>query len=594
MTSGLRIATPVTSITGGSTKKLLPFQKEAIKQIYDRIREGYKRIIFIGGCGCGKTFLSSSIIRDATKKNLRCLFLVDRTKLLGQAHKELTGLGLRCSILQGKAHIDPYTPVIIVSLQSLDSRLRRGESLGELFGNVGLIVADECHETAFRASYEELERVYSAGNTFFLGLTATPWRLSKKQWLGQKYDTQVEAPQPPELVRLKRIVPARTFRVGKIFDFSQLDIRGGDYLEAQLESMAIRPEALEFVVEQWKKLGENRPTAAFCVNKNHARLLTEAFLEAGIPAELQTGETSQEEREQQDLRLSTGRTKVLVSVGTLTTGWDCTAVSCILYVYATLSKARYHQGSGRGARTHPGKEYYLLLDFGNNGRHGDPCGLQDYYIGEPKTKDRGETLMDKTCPQCNLSVSIFLKVCPDCNHEFVSDNEEEEKLDLNGMEMIEVFTPLDKQRLKFLRDRKRACYKAGINPQGAVDAFRGEFGFVPPGDWHKGAVFGGGRKVKNARKLYEEYLWQFAPHAFWVKIQMKLEFDGFGDSPSPTPMDKPDPWWVVLNVHPGADREAVRKSYLNAMGRFHPDRGGDLVKAQEINNAWEEYRRLHR
>src|SRR5690554_8057269 len=59
---------------------------------------------------------------------------------------------------------------------------------------------------------------------------------------------------------------------------------------------------------------------------------------------------------------------ILTSVGILTTGFDETTVQTIILNRATRSLTLYHQMIGRGSRKLPNKDYFRLIDLGNNVR----------------------------------------------------------------------------------------------------------------------------------------------------------------------------------------------------------------------------------
>ncbi len=49
-------------------------------------------------------------------------------------------------------------------------------------------------------------------------------------------------------------------------------------------------------------------------------------------------------------------------------------------------------------------------------------------------------------------------------------------------------------------------------------------------------------------------------------------------------------YYEVLQVSPLADRDVIEKAYRVLISKFHPDKDGDVHKAQQINEAWNSLR----
>ena len=95
--------------------------------------------------------------------------------------------------------------------------------------NIGLVIIDECHTTAWYEIYDKLKQYYSGGvlaasKVRFLGLTGSPWRTkSNTQYMGQHFDAIVRAPTPSELIQMGYLCPPRHFGWGGLADWSQLN-----------------------------------------------------------------------------------------------------------------------------------------------------------------------------------------------------------------------------------------------------------------------------------------------------------------------------------------------------------------------------------
>jgi superfamily II DNA or RNA helicase len=578
--------------------ELYDFQKACIKEIYSHIRNNTQRILLVAACATGKTTMASQIIYDATmraKKPTRCVFLVSLNCLIDQAAETLVDFGIDCSVLQGNRKFNAEAQVVVASIQTIQSRSRKQE-VSEILGSAGVIFADEAHVLCYNKAFSLIHDYYLKTGTVFIGLTATPWRTNPKEYLDQWFDVKVVAPQPPELVKRGKLVPCRAFGFGKTFDFSQIDIGiDGDYQIGQMEAQAIGKAALECVVKEYQRLASDRLAAAFCVSVVHAQKLCEAFNKAGVTAECLDGNTPYAERKAMFARLETGLTRVLCSVGTLTAGWNSRIVSCIICVRPTKSKALFFQIAGRGGRTYPGKTDYMILDFGDNivgNRHGNPMGRQEYDTSKKEFCNiDAQRKTEKECPGCNSVVSVWSRVCPECGYEFGLDNEAEESEDLLEAELVEIFTKEDREKLKFFREAKRTCFKDWVNPDIAINQFLKEYGYIPPIEWHFEAVLTR-RYSAKAKQRFQEWLQAIAPHEYWLKRQMELEFGTKEQREKRARGDfKKSNWWQILGVAKNASRTTVKAAYLELAKMYHPDVSDDPNTTkwmQVINAAWDE------
>jgi superfamily II DNA or RNA helicase len=581
-----------------------PFQVECIQNIYAAWRVGIQKTLLVAGCGAGKTFIAGLILQEIINTShyrRRCLFLVDRNKLLEQAYQELTDLGVYCSIFQGDRNFDLSAPVIIVSCQTLESRIRASNQetfylFGKLFDQVNLIIADEAHLVPWRESYLKLEEFYEPQGTRFLGLTATPDRTKPEEYLGQRFQHLTCAPQPPVLIKLGRTVTCRSFGPEGVFDYRQLRVtKNGEYEEADLEAQALRPEAMELIINTWFERGQNRPTVALCTTVDHTQKLAEAFCAAGVAAVSQSGKTSIKDRDEQDKGLTNGSIKVICSVDTQKIGWNIKSLGCVIFTYATLSKADFFQGAGRGSRTDEktGKQYYILLDFGGNVlRHGSPTGFQDYSIDPKPQKDVKRTTL-KVCPNCSFTCSIFLSICPECSHVFTdSEDPIPQHHDLCSIPLVEMFSPLERQQIQFLRKAKNICYEHNLSPDVAIQQFIKRNGFEPYCEWHYRAVLGEVYTLQEKQKFIY-YLQSHAPATYrsqWLSINIHLEFGDNNDQPIISNTQRTYPaWWEVLQISEDSTYEQAKAAYVQLSQPWQPTETQDPdapFRIKQLNWAW--------
>ena len=190
----------------------------------------------------------------------------------------------------------------------------------------------------------------------FVGLSATPWT----KGLGKHYDDLIVAATTAELIDKGFLSPFRVYAPAHP-DLSAVKIVAGDYHEGQLSEAMSQPVLVADTVSTWLRLGEDRPTLCFAVDRAHARRLADEFEAAGVPTGYVDANTPADERERIGQRLREGQIKVVCNVYCLTTGvdWD---VRCIILARPTRSEILYTQIIGRGLRTAEGKSDCLILD----------------------------------------------------------------------------------------------------------------------------------------------------------------------------------------------------------------------------------------
>ena len=562
--------------------ELRDYQKEMIGGVYKAIRDGKKRILLIALMGLGKTVLSGWIMRDATSRGKRCLFLVPLTVLIDQTIETLEALGVHCSALQGDRHYDPTALVTVASLQTIASRLRSGQSLQDILGEKHLLFADEAHVTAFDTVYPDLENFVLASGGVCIGMTATPWRLSKKQWLGQKYDQAIQGPQPPEAIRLGAVVPCRGFRIGGVFDLEKLKVTNGDYTLDSIAQQATTPDALKFVVSEWRRLASDRPTLMVGATVEQVRKTAQAFESKRIKTALIIGETPHQERLAIFEQVNSGEVQVICSVGCLTAGFNLPAISAIVYVRATKSRALFFQTAGRGSRPAPGKTDFLLLDFGGNlTRFGNPMSKQDYKISEPSKP----TPIDpyKQCPDCGEDVLVFAKVCPGCGYEFSGSDSES---DISIALLVEYLDRDTKEKIVNLRRWRKESYTLGTSPDSAIDRFYHQYRQHPPTEWLKHACL---RKNASARSKQEflDYLDRsYKGHPRWAKTWLEYHLAiEFGTSDFSQLFQRD--WRAVLGVPYSASWQQVKLAYIEKIRVLTE---ADQELADELNAALDDAR----
>ena len=535
---------------------LRDYQRDVIKQTYKHYANGIKSVLLYSPTGSGKTIVGTKMIADAISKGRRVLFLVHRTKLIPQtADTLLKFYGIESGIIWGDVPTDYSKPVQLAMIQTLQNR--------PLPPDIGLVILDECHTTSYYSIFSKVMNHYSGGilldsPCYFLGLSASPWRSKRKEGYCQYFQAVVKAPCPQELIKKGKLCYARFFGWGGLIDYDQLEVGNGDYTLKSIQKVC-NSDFNATVVEKFLEHCPERKAIAFCAGVVQAENLANQFTQAGIVAEVVTGNVDEDTRETIYNRFKTGETQIISSVSCLCEGFDETSCNAAILARPTRSRALLVQMCGRALRLHSGKEDTLLLDFADNfERLGLPT--QDYKISLCPANTE-EVDMSKTCPACGATVFKFVQVCPECGFEFEGGGEDDQE---ESAEPIfgELLNLDQKKQVGYLRGQLKKAYKSGKDYGRVTWLFHRKFNVLPPQDWYRDAIFRRGKNPHPKQRKADEqrfirYLNQIRPGApnGWIAEMMRREFGyGYYD------LD-PINWWEILNVPLIPDWREIKSAY---------------------------------
>ncbi len=499
---------------------LRPYQQQVISGVYRKIRSQRKRILLFAATGAGKTILASKIAYDAVSRGKRLLFIVHREILIGQTWDKFQKFELECGFIKAGYQENRDAPVQIASVQTLPRR----EWWREYKADV--VILDECHLTAFSSVVGEMmSKVWR--ESIYIGLTATPFRLSKTEGMGDVFTDLVCAPMPYELIEAGFLVKPSYYSLEQP-DLDEVKTKNGEFDSKGLSLACDRPELIEATVKDWLRLAYGRRTIAFAVNVKHAKNLAASFEKQGIPSAYVAGSTPIKKRQKIYQQLADGEILVLSSCGALSEGFDVPAVNAVILSRPTKSKALYCQQLGRGLRLSPDtdKQDCLVLDrAGNVLRHGFVEDLKEVSLTPGQEKSGGGEAPMKVCPQddggCGAILYAFQMTCPHCGYKF------ERKLLRNFLKLARVMNESDWRRLEIYRSKLREAYLKKHTPTWAAVVFKENFGFFPPWDWGKGAVFGE-TPTDEHRSNYQRHLMAIASRKNkdkdWSEKYLTLEF----------------------------------------------------------------------
>lgn len=501
---------------------LRPYQKKFIADIYAHIKVGAKRILGVAATGSGKTVVMAQVIAHAVAKGRRVMIVVHRDSLIEQSYSELCSFGLNdCGFIKYGWQENRDSLIQTASVQTLPKRDWWHQY------PVDLVVLDEAHLTAFASVTKQMmAEIYP--QAIYLGLTATPWRLNKRESLGDIFEALAFAPMPYELINSGFLVKPAYFSPS-VTDLKKVGTAAnGDFDQGQLALACDRPELIQQIVRDWHNLAYGRRTIAFTVNVSHARNLAAAFTAAGVPSAYVDGTMPPKVINSIYAQLAAAEILLLASCLKVTEGFNLPSVSAIISTRPTHSKSLHFQMLGRGLRLSPktGKTDCIVLDSsGNVQRHGFVEDIKQISL-EPGFDSTGGEASKKVCPPehggCGAILYAFHMRCYECGYLF----EQPKKVYLVP-ELEQLLSSEDKERYEFYRSKLREAYQKSFAPGWAAMVFKERYGHWSPDVWAIGAIFGDNPKLEQ-RTYYLNHLSAIAkrlekPQA-WIQRYMNLEF----------------------------------------------------------------------
>jgi superfamily II DNA or RNA helicase len=390
--------------------ELRDYQEAAVSKLRESIAKGNRRLMLQMPTGAGKTATAASIIRSALGKDKRVIFTVPALSLITQTIKSFNRDGIHdIGVMQGMHELtDASASVQICSIQTLARRS---------IPDADLVMVDEAHVV-----FDLYKRWFNDPEwrkTPIIGLSATPWT----KGLGKLYDELVVGTTTQQLIDEGYLSKFRVYAPSKP-NLDGVKTIAGDYDLAGLGEAMNKTKLVADIVDTWIKLGGDRPTICFAVNRAHAANICDSFNRAGIAAAYVDGETPLDERDELAQEFRDGRYKVICNVGVMTTGVDLPFVSCLILARPTKSEMLYCQIVGRGLRMFEGKEDCLILDHSDTtARLGFVTDIHYGVLDDGKKKLGGSTRRDKVealpkvCAQCTYLKPAKVRVCPACGFE---------------------------------------------------------------------------------------------------------------------------------------------------------------------------------
>lgn len=398
---------------------LRQYQKQFIFDVRTEFTQNHKRVVGVAPCGAGKTIMTGWMIRESARRGKRSIFFVHRKELIEQTSETFERLGIEHGIIAAGYKMQPDFPVQIASVQTLAKRLDKVPA-------PDFLICDECHHI-LADTYKKIIDAYP--ESFLLGVTATPQRMGGIN-LGDVFSSMVEGPSVDELIKLGNLTDFKYFSHVEDIDLRSVRVKFGEFVNADLAKVMSKKKIVGNIVKNYQRLAKDKSAICYCVNVEHSKTVAEAFLDAGISAAHCDGETPKKTRAKlvEDFRV--GKIKVLCNAELFSEGFDVPNMQAVILARPTKSLTLFIQQAMRPMRpdpSDPNKVAIIIDHVQNYSRFGLPNTFHPWSLdpNPPKRKFVGEAPF-KICPECGLVVGLSAYVCPDCGHNFFSDEDEED------------------------------------------------------------------------------------------------------------------------------------------------------------------------
>ncbi len=402
--------------------RLRNYQQKLLERTVSCSEPAKARVMLQLPTGGGKTHIAGALLQGRLHNGCKAVWLTHRRELAEQTRRMLTEAGISAIDLTWPLGEDaPFISngVVILMAQTVGRRTNRMQIWGE-YNSGDLLVIDEAHH----ATAAGWERAIGQWPGRVVGLTATPWRLSRVEGFSHLFKELLCGPQVGELqadgwlCRTRVLVPRpEEVILGGVINSV------GEYSEGGIEQAnRDRPDVMTAgALRYWKLHANERQTIVYAVSQDHARNLADLFNDAGIPARVMLGDTPAQERASVIEAFGNGTLRVLVNVAVATEGFDLPDASCVAITRPTKSLALYLQMVGRGMRPKANGEECLILDLaGNSENHGLPEDDRRWTLSA-RDNDVGGKGPVVRCEKCDAVSPSASHMCVFCNYPFGKD-----------------------------------------------------------------------------------------------------------------------------------------------------------------------------
>ena len=327
------------------------------------------------------------------------------------------------------------------------------------------------HNCQHSTSKTYLRLINKFPNAYFLGLTATPCRLSGKP-LGDIFQYMVSAITTEDLIKQGYLAQYDYYAPKTNADFTKVKIKNGDYDTNEIEKIMDNKKIYGNIIEEYKKLANNKKTIVYCASISYSKKIEKLFNDNDFPAKHFDGTTPKKERDQIIEDFRNNKIKILTNVDLIGEGFDVPDCECCLLLRPTQSLSLYIQQSTRCLRPN-GDKQAIIIDFvGNVFRHGMPTENRKWSLNQKITctnRSGERDILTRQCGNCFKVYQGTSRICPYCgfdNGKTRKELKEEEKAELQRIEKLERKKKKEETKNKSYEELVKIGYQRGYkNPE---------------------------------------------------------------------------------------------------------------------------------
>ena len=432
-------------------KELRPYQQAAEVSLFKYLFEEKGNPLVVAPVAAGKSLMIANFIKKLHEyfPRVRVVKLTHVKELLQQNAAELweqypeVDMGFYCAGLGQKRLQNDVT---FASIQSIHNKLGNFNRLPEI------IVIDEAHLISHKdtTTYRKfIDAVISLNpNCRVIGFTGTPYRADTgrlDRGENKLFDAVCYEIGMDYMIEqgywARPVCPA----IATKMDTSGVGMRGGDYIEGQLQKAINTDEMNTACVKELIEKGDGRKKwLIFTAGVKHAEDVTEMLIAHGVTARCVHSKLPQAENDNNLRDHKAGEYTALVNVAKLTTGYNDPAIDLLCFMRPTRSPVLYVQMIGRGVRTDYADGYDLSTQKGRldaiANSHKPDCMIVDFggvvaelgavdqinikkeYDGEKEPEEKGDAIT-KICPSCGTECFAAQRYCLNCGYCFIKLND---------------------------------------------------------------------------------------------------------------------------------------------------------------------------
>lgn len=421
-----------------SRPKLRPYQQQVRDGVEQNWAAGVQNVLAILPTGGGKTVVFSSVLADEQAASVA---VAHRQELVSQISLALARNRVRHRIVGPqnvvkmivRLHMEEvgasyYDANSRCAVAGVDTLIRRGEQLANWLPTVKLWVMDEAHHVLRDNKWGKAVQMFP--NARGLGVTATPCR-ADGNGLGRHadgvFDTMVIGPTMRDLIDAGFLTEYRIFAPPSTFRREEVAVSAttGDFNLDKMRKAVAGSSLVAHdektitgdIVQHYKRIASGKLGVTFVPDIAAAEEVARQYCDAGVPAEIITGKTSDDDRYRMMRDFRNRKIMQLVSVDVLGEGVDVPAIEVVSMGRPTESYSLYAQQFGRALRLLDGKTHALIIDHvGNVARHGLPDAPREWSLDrrERRSSGKSDAAPVRTCLACTAVFERFMDACPFC------------------------------------------------------------------------------------------------------------------------------------------------------------------------------------